>query len=114
MKALRLTAAAIQILLALASAASADVFRNSYVSFELPPGWKCNLEGMEWVCEDEAEGKQKTAIIILTAKEQGSEDRLDLYEDHLSATAPLMDNKGMPTGRSSTLEFIRRETIGDR
>jgi hypothetical protein len=28
---------------------------------------------VEWVCEDQAEGKQKTAIIILTAKEQGSE-----------------------------------------
>ena len=37
--------------------------------------------GLEWVCEDQEEGKQKkTAIIILTAKEQGSEDRLDLYE----------------------------------
>jgi hypothetical protein len=44
----------------------------------------------------------------------GARDRLDLYEDHLSATRPLMDSKGMPTGRSSTLEFVKRETIGDK
>jgi hypothetical protein len=114
MKALRIAAATLQLLLALGAGAKADVFHSSYLSFELPPGWKCNLEVTEWVCEDQAEGKQKTAIIILTAKEQGSEDRLDLYEDHLSATRPLMDSKGMPTGRSSTLEFVKRETIGDK
>jgi hypothetical protein len=93
---------------------SAEIFRSSYLSFELPPAWKCNLEGMAWVCEDTSEGDQKTAIIILTAKERGNEDRLDLYEDHLSATKPLMDSKGVPSGRSSTVEFVRRETIGDR
>jgi hypothetical protein len=93
---------------------SADIFRSSYLSFELPPAWKCNLEGMEWVCEDASEGPQKTAIIILTAKERGNEDRLDLYEDHLSAAKPLMDSTGLPTGRSSTVQFVRRETIGDK
>jgi hypothetical protein len=114
MKALRIAAAALQVIFALGDSARADVFRSSYLSFVLPPEWKCSLEGLEWVCEDQAEGKQKSAIIILTAKEQRSEDRLDLYEDHLSATKPLMDAKGMPTGRSSTLEFVKRETIDDK
>jgi hypothetical protein len=113
-KGLRVAAATLQLLLALRASARADVFHSSYLSFVLPPGWKCNLEGEEWVCEDQSEGKQKTAIIILTAKEQGSEDRLDLYEDHLSTAKPLMDAKGMPTGRSSTLEFVRRETIDNK
>jgi hypothetical protein len=105
---------ATMLLFAFGSPVSAEIFRNSYLSFELPSAWKCNLEGTEWVCEDTSEGDQKTAIIILTAKERGSEDRLDLYEDHLSATKPLMDSKGAPTGRSSTVEFVKRETIGDR
>jgi hypothetical protein len=113
-KALRIAAATLQLLLALGAGARADVFHSSYLSFELPLGWKCNLEGVEWVCGDQTEGKQKTAFIIVTAKEQGSEDRLDLYEDQLSTTKPLMDAKGMPTGRSSTLEFVKRETIGDK
>lgn len=114
MKAVGLLVATMQLLCAFGSPVSAEIFRNSYLSFELPSAWKCNLEGTEWVCEDTSEGDQKTAIIILTAKERGSEDRLDLYEDHLSATKPLMDSKGAPTGRSSTVEFVKRETIGDR
>ena len=76
MKALRIAAATLQLILALGASARADVFHSSYLSFELPLGWKCNQEGIEWVCEDQVEGKQKTAIIILTAKEQGNEDRL--------------------------------------
>jgi hypothetical protein len=113
-KVLRIAAGTLKLLLALGASVRADVFHSSYLSFELPPGWTCNLEGVEWVCEDQAEGKQKTAIIILTAKEEGSEDRLDLYEDHLSTPKPLMDAKGMSTGRSSTLEFVKRETIDDK
>jgi len=105
---------ATMLLLGFGSPVSAEIFRSSYLSFELPPAWKCNLEGLEWVCEDTSEGSQKTAIIILTAKERGSEDRLDLYEDHLSAAKPLMDSRGLPTGRSSTVQFVRRETIGDK
>jgi hypothetical protein len=114
MKAFVLVVATIQFLLVIGSPVSAETFRSSYLSFELPSAWKCNLEGTEWVCEDTSEGAEKTAIIILTAKERGSEDRLDLYEDHLSVTKPLVGGKGVPTGRSSTVEFVRRETIGDR
>lgn len=103
-----------QLLLACVSDAHSETFRNSYISFELPSGWSCALEETEWVCSDETEGKQRTAIIILTAKERGDIDRFDLYEDHLSTSRPLMDSKGLPTGRSSTVEFVRRETIGGR
>ncbi|NPU13075.1 hypothetical protein HL666_20095 [Bradyrhizobium sp. 83002] len=103
-----------QLLLACVSDAHSETFRNSYISFELPSGWTCALEETEWVCSDETEVKQRTAIIILTAKERGDIDRFDLYEDHLSTSRPLMDSNGLPTGRSSTVEFVKRETIGDR
>jgi hypothetical protein len=103
-----------QLLLASVSQARAETFRNSYISFELPSGWTCALEETEWVCSDEAEGKQRSAIIILTAKERGDADRFDLYEDHLSISRPLMDTTGLPTGRSSTVEFVKRETIAGR
>jgi hypothetical protein len=105
---------ATMLLFGFGSPVSAEIFRSSYLSFELPPAWKCTLEGLAWVCEDTSEGDQKTAIIILTAKERGNEDRLDLYEDHLSAPKPLIDSRGLPTGRSSTIQFVRRETIGDK
>ena len=101
MKALRIAAATLQLLLALCASGRADVFHSSYLSFELPPGWKCNLEVTEWVCEDQAEGKQKTAIIILTAKEQGSEDRIDIYKAKISKARPTMNIKGIPPETSA-------------
>jgi hypothetical protein len=94
--------------------ASAETFRNAYISFELPPGWTCHLEEKEWVCVDEAEGNQRSAIIILTAKERGETDRFDLYEDHLSTPRPLISRDGNPIGRSSRVEFVRPEEIGGR
>jgi hypothetical protein len=95
---------------------AAETFQNTYMSFELPPRWACQLEQTEWVCEDGAEGPQKSAIIILTAKERGVIDRLDLYEDELSRPRPLRDTNGNPLGRSSRvapwwLEGITCSTI---
>jgi hypothetical protein len=62
----------------------AKVFRNAYVSFELPDNWKCVLEHTEWVCRSESDKESKEAIIILTAKEVGPTDSLDAYIQHLN------------------------------
>ena len=93
---------------------AAETFQNSYISFELPPRWGCKLEQTEWVCVDSAEGPQSSAIIILTAKERGTIDRLDLYEDELSRPRPLRDTNGNPLGRSSRVVFVRSEIIATR
>lgn len=62
----------------------AKVFRNAYVSFELPDNWKCALEHTEWVCRSESDKESKEAIIILTAKEVGPTDSFDAYIQHLN------------------------------
>ena len=58
-------------------------FNTEYIEFQLPPGWKCLLEGAEWVCQSENKDRQKEAIIIMAAKEQGSQDTLSAYEAYL-------------------------------
>lgn len=71
--------------------ASAKVFRNAYVAFDLPDSWKCDLEHTEWVCRSEANKEAREAIIILTAKEVGPTDSFESYSQHLSkisTTAP--------------------------
>ena len=69
----------------------AKVFRNSYLSFELPDKWDCYLENTAWVCRyaisknclgpnsstptcEEQRKKAREAIIILAAKEVGPKD----------------------------------------
>jgi hypothetical protein len=65
--------------------AEAKVFRNAYVSFEIPETWNCVLEQTEFVCRSLIEKESKEAIIILTAKETGPADTFESYEMHLNA-----------------------------
>lgn len=81
----------------LSFSAHAKVFRNAYISFELPETWKCNLEQTEWVCRSEATKESKEAIIILTAKEVGPTDTFPLYENHLNAPIALNARGGAQT-----------------
>ena len=67
---------------------SAKVFKNAYVSFELPETWNCKLEHTEWVCRSEVAKEAKEATIILTAKEIGPVDTLDQYASYLSKPIP--------------------------
>ena len=71
-----------------AGCANAAEFSNSYLSFLLPNGWTCKLEGTEFVCDPpRAEGERATSIMILTAKQAGTEDTLSKYLQHLERQA---------------------------
>lgn len=84
-------------LLTFSLASHAKIFQNSYVSFELPDNWGCELEGTEWVCVNKFAKKlneKKEAVIILTAKEKGPSDSLEGYETHLKTPRKLVNGKG--------------------
>lgn len=86
----------------LTTVADAKVFRNAYISFELPPTWNCSLEQTEWVCRSESSKEAKEAIIILTAKEVGPTDSLPLYETHLNSPITL----NLKTGGTSESKVV--------
>ena len=74
------------------------IFRNSYVSFELPNRWACILEQTEYVCRAQTPGQEsKEAVIILTAKEAGPADNLAAYEAHLKTPKQVPSLTGVPT-----------------
>lgn len=86
------------ILVALAFTASSQAakFANQFSEFELPPGWNCNLEGAEWVCQNADPAKRKEAIIVLAAKLKGDQDSLDQYLTYLKATKTFTSVTGKP------------------
>lgn len=86
----------------LAFQAQAKVFRNAYISFEMPETWKCALEQTEWVCRSEQAKESKEAIIILTAKEVGPTDSFPLYEAHLNSPIPL----ALKTGGTAVSKIV--------
>lgn len=94
---------------------NAKVFRNAYISFEMPDTWKCVLEQTEWVCRSDPEKfskEAKEAIIILTAKEVGPTDSIQLYEQHLNS--PIQTNTKGSLGQSKIQYKSKQVTINDQ
>lgn len=70
------------------------VFRNAYLSFELPEGWNCSLESTEWICRNQETRQSKEAIIIFTAKEVGPTDSYTIYEQTINTPRTVNDKSG--------------------
>ncbi|MFN8943857.1 MAG: hypothetical protein ACK5WZ_04440 [Pseudobdellovibrionaceae bacterium] len=83
--------------------AHAKLFKNAYISFELPNAWQCKLEQTEWVCRSDDSKESKEAIIILTAKEVGPSDSIQLYEQHLNN--PIKLRVASPFGNESKVTY---------
>lgn len=92
-----------------AFSAQAKLFKNSYVSFELPPNWNCKQEGFEHICINNFSKKQKEAIIILTAKKRGPQDSLQGYEAHLKKARNMTNYKNVPY--VSKVKAVRKRKI---
>lgn len=75
-------------------------FSNQYMSFELPTGWECQLEGAEYVCQSENQNRRKEAIIILAAKVRSEQDSLDQYLAYLKTAKSYK----VPGGKSLVSE----------
>lgn len=94
----------------------AKIFQNSYISFELPDNWGCDLEGTEWVCINKFTKKfneKKEAVIILTAKEKGPSDSLQSYETHLKTPRKLINAKGVNYNSELKQVKIRKISLQD-
>ncbi|EQC50546.1 hypothetical protein [Bacteriovorax sp. DB6_IX] len=91
--------------------ASGKTFTSNFTEFELPSGWKCDLEGSEWVCQSENKKRQKEAIIILAAKRRGKQDKLALYQAYLKQPKSFR----IPGGKTqvSDPKNITARKIGD-
>jgi len=95
----------------LPSLASAKLFRNAYVQFELPASWECTLEGTEWVCGSQNKIDSKESIIILTAKEVGPQDTFASYETFLKTPKQVQSANNKPA--LSQVKSVRQRKIND-
>lgn len=89
----------------------AKIWRNAYMSFELPEKWNCVLEQTEWVCRSTEPGLAE-AIVILTAKEVGPQDSQANYEAHLKLQKTIMTRSGIPV--KSTVYKTELRTISSQ
>lgn len=97
----------INLTLSLPYLTQAKVFRNAYLSFELPSGWECSLEATEWICrnqDDKDPRASKEAIIIFTAKEIGPTDSYLIYEQTINTPRTILDK----AGKSITSQIVTK------
>ncbi len=89
----------------------AKSFTTKYCEFELPPGWECQLEGSEYVCQSENADRKKESIIILAAKIRGEQDSLDEYMAYLKKTKDY----NLPGGKKQISEpkSVVMSTVND-
>ena len=92
--------------------AFARLFRNSYISFQLPPSWNCKPNSTDWTCTNKYSTAAKEAIIVFAAKEAGPADTLQNYKAHLSVAKTLPNPSGGTT-TSSVLE-VQQRMINDQ
>ncbi|MCY4643313.1 MAG: hypothetical protein OXB88_01715 [Bacteriovoracales bacterium] len=93
------------------SNAFAKMFANEFIEFELPPNWDCHLDGGDWVCQSNHEDRKKEAIIIMSAKDRGSEDSLEHYKKHLKKGRSYQVAEGKTY--VSRPKYVRSRRIGE-
>ena len=70
-------------------------FNTSYLSFEIPDNWTCISENVNWICYNKLNKKlAREAVIILTAKEVGTQDNLPEYLRYLKQKKVYKSKKG--------------------
>ena len=104
--------------------ADAKLFKNAYVSFELPKGWDCQLSRRVWTCRYKPDKtcrgpfldkkkcykeikRTKEAIFILTAKAVGKDDTFEKYFERFKQKRPILTQKG----RKSESKVIRLKRV---
>jgi hypothetical protein len=86
-----------------------DPFRTGSFEFDLAPGWWCEREGTEYVCNPPGKSPY-SAIAIIAIKERGAEDNLKTYENHLRESRQLTDKAG--SSRVSIVSYVKRVRLG--
>jgi hypothetical protein len=87
-----------------------DPFRTGAFEFDLAPGWQCERDGGEYVCNPPGPPPH-SAIAIIAMKERGDQDSLDKYEEHLEqAHPPTAAEK--PGRKPSQVRFVKRVRLG--
>lgn len=54
-------------------------FLSSYVTFDVGDHWTCKSFGVDWICHHYSHPGAKPALMLVTAKEGKSADKLNLY-----------------------------------
>ncbi len=104
--------------------ADARVFKNSYIQFELPNQWNCEMKEKAYLCRHKISKscikqpksepclkefkKSREAVIVFTAKEKSEVDNLEDYLRHFQEPKKIQ----MPNGSTTQSKVIHGKFVG--
>ncbi len=90
---------------------SLNVFgmQTTYLKFEEPPGWKCELNSGVYVCQSANESEKNESLILVFGAPVSDWDSISNYENYLNQTKVVLDESDKPV--TSKVTFVRRRNI---
>jgi|688.fasta_scaffold70912_2 hypothetical protein len=83
--------------------------QTTYLSFEEPPGWSCELAQGVYICQAPNEPDRSEALILVFGAPSTEWDSFESYEKYLGQPKTLLDESG--NSISSTVTYVRRRNI---
>lgn len=83
--------------------------QTSYLSFDEPPGWTCQLSQGIYLCESPNEKERQNSLIMIFGAPVTDFDSLANYEAYLNKTKTILDDVGQPI--QSKVTFVRQREI---
>lgn len=98
---------------ALAPSAHAKKFRTDFISLELPPGWDCVKEEIDWICQPENLAQRSEALVAVVAKSaNATDDTFEKYQAVLNEPREMRDLLG--NVYKSQVKFVRFRDIKEQ
>ncbi|MEO5667202.1 MAG: hypothetical protein ABIR96_04010 [Bdellovibrionota bacterium] len=93
--------------------AYAKKFRTDFISLELPPGWDCAKEEIDWVCQPENLAQRSETLVAIVAKAaNATDDTFEKYHEVLGQPREMRDLTGKIY--KSDIKFVRFRDIKEQ
>lgn len=83
--------------------------QTTYLKFEEPPGWRCELNSGVYVCQSSHEPEKSESLILVFGAPVTDWDSLPNYENYLNQPKTILDEYEKPV--TSKVTFVRRRNI---
>ena len=83
--------------------------QTTYLSFEEPPGWNCDLAQGVYICQATKEPERSESLILVFGAPSSEWDTFENYENYLKKPKTILDDAGKPA--SSKVVYVRKRNI---
>jgi len=97
----------------IASSAFAKIWSTEFIRIDLPEGWSCTREEIDYVCQPDSLKERTEALIIVVVKSTNEvDDKLETYEEILKGTREMYDLARQKY--TSQVRYVKRNNINGR